>query len=97
MTKHNIELALSMAPTFQQRFWRAMGFRYILNELPENVHDTLPGWMITKTVYHFGFLDRLRLLTSGRTAVDMRQATSPQVDKCVSAASFRILHPMEKP
>ncbi len=79
-------------PTKTERFWRWLGFRYQLLELPET---ELPGWMMTKTVIHFDLGDRVRLLLTGRLTIHTRHATDVQVDKCISAASFEIARPGE--
>jgi len=70
-------------PTFRERFWRALGFRYHLGEDPEDT-DTLQGWTRTDTRLHFGWSDRLRLLITGRLTVSTTShydAPSPNMIK----------------
>lgn len=86
--EHNF--ASEYKPTRMERFWRWMGYRYHLAELPET--DML-GWMMTKTRFTFSVADRFRLLLSGTLALEMRQATDVEVTKCVSAVSFSIKPP----
>ena len=83
-------------PTRRERFWRAIGFRYHFTDLPEGIHEDLPGWMMTKSFIHFSVADRLRLLLTGRIYMDMRQATNVAVAKACSALSFRIAAPGDK-
>ena len=82
--------AVEYVPSFAERFWRRLGYRYHLQDVPET---DMPGWMMTKTVIHFDFADRLRLLFSGRLKLDTRQATNVVVDKCISTVSFSISPP----
>ncbi|MDE2106772.1 MAG: hypothetical protein KGL39_56680 [Patescibacteria group bacterium] len=92
----NTEGAMEYRPTRRERFWRKLGFRYHLAELPDDVETRLPGWMITKSTIHFSFTDRIRLLLGGTLKIDIRQATSERVREAVSALSFRITYPGEQ-
>lgn len=82
--------AKEYVPTRTERFWRWLGFRYHLYELPET---DMPGWMMTKTAIQFDWADRLRLLLTGRINIDIRQATDVKVSTCASAVSFEIVPP----
>ena len=53
--------AMYRVPTWRERLWRRLGYRYHLGEDPEGV-DALAGWMCTESRMHFGVADRLRLL-----------------------------------
>lgn len=55
-----------------QRIWRSLGFRYHLGEEPEGI-DNLEGWMCTEMRMRFSFLDRLRLLATGRLHIKLVQ------------------------
>lgn len=59
------DCAFEHLPTLSERAWKALGFRYHHGEEPEG-SENLEGWMCTDTRMHFGFLDRLRLLLTGR-------------------------------
>lgn len=89
MNDHNI--AMEYRPTKAERFWKALGFRYHLSDLPDDAPQE--GWMMTKTVIKFSMADRLRLLLSGELRIDIRQATGTKVYRCVTAVSFEITHP----
>lgn len=85
--------AIEYQPTRRERFWRALGFRYHLTDLPDGIDKEFPGWMMTKSFIQFSFRDRLRLLLTGRLFLDTRHATNVQVDSAKSALSFRIAAP----
>lgn len=85
--------AMEYRPTRRERFWRALGFRYHLTDLPDGIDKDLPGWMMTKCFIHFSMADRMRLLLTGRLHLDIRQATNVRVDEARSALSFRIASP----
>ena len=79
-------------PTRAERFWRMLGFRYHLSELPDGVETEHPGWMMTVNRLDFSLADRFRLLLTGRLTVHLRQAPNVPVDSCVNALSWKI-HP----
>ena len=87
------DTAMHYAPTWRERLWRKLGFRYQRNDLPDGIDATHPGWMLTTAVFHFSFLDRVRLLASGKLHIDIRQATTQQVDESVNAISHEIQPP----
>lgn len=80
-------------PTFAQRFWRRLGFHYHLGDEPEG-NEMLPGWMRTDMRIHFGWVDRLRILVSGRlfiASVVSTDTPSPMV--CKSRMDWNIIPP----
>lgn len=79
-------------PTFAERFWRKAGYRYHLQELPDEA-DGMPGWAMTHVNLTLSFTDRLRLLISGRMRLDVRQAMSESVTTVISATSVEIVRP----
>lgn len=80
-------------PTFRERFWRTLGFRYHLGEEPQGA-ETLTGWMRTDIRLHFSFADRLRLLVSGRLFVaSIVHTDTPSASICKSRVDFRIENP----
>jgi hypothetical protein len=57
-------------PSLRERFWRKLGFRYHLgDERPPDEIAAPAGWMQNKSVFHFDWADRLRLLLTGRLVV----------------------------
>lgn len=90
------EGAFHYVPTRSERFWRWLGFRYVRTDLPDDVDKTHPGWMLTTVRFKFDWADRLRLLVSGQLHIDVRQATTQQVDEAVSAASHEIIPPFQQ-
>lgn len=86
--------AFETKPTLAQRAARFFGFRYHLGEDPEGV-DAYQGWMVTETRMHFGFLDRVRLLVSGKLHIKLVQHTPEEVDDFRNRLDWRILPPGE--
>ena len=84
------EGAMINRPTIRERFWRALGFRYHLVDLPHDIEQKLPGWMMTRSLIAFSLSDRVRLLLTGRLYLDLRQASDVSVSEVHSALSFRI-------
>lgn len=68
MSSDTVGHAAIYKPTIAERLWCCLGFRYHLGEDPEGT-DGLEGWSRTDTRLHFGWVDRLRLLTTGRLMV----------------------------
>ena len=81
-------------PTFMQRAWRRLGWRYHMVDLPETPEvERMPGWAMTRVRLQFPPIDRLRLLLTGRVRLDIRQKMSADVADIVSATSIEILPP----
>lgn len=66
-----MDQAFHAVPTIAQRLWRKLGYRYHLGDDPADI-DTLPGWMCTESMMHFGIADRLRLLLTGRLRISIK-------------------------
>src|SRR5258707_7790648 len=82
-------------PTFAQKFWRALGFRYHLGDEPPD-SEQLRGWMKTDMHLHFGWTDRLRLLVSGRLFIASIVSTdTPSPMVCKSRMDWHIKRPGE--
>jgi hypothetical protein len=80
-------------PTRSQRFWSFTGFRFHLGEEPKG-HELLPGWVQTKIGIHFGFVDRLRLLFSGKLKIySTVYMDTPSPATCMSRMDWHILKP----
>ena len=86
--------AMYKKPTLFQRLTRRLGYRYHLGDDPENV-DALKGWMTTETRLQFDFMDRIRLLTSGRLHIKLVQHTPEEVEFSRNRLDWRILPPGE--
>lgn len=94
MTAPVNSFAMASRPTFMQRAWRRLGWRYHLVDLPETPEvERMPGWAMTRVRLEFSFGDRIRLLLTGRVRLDIRQKLSADVADIVSAASIEILPP----
>jgi len=73
--------AMTHIPTSRERMRRALGFRYHLGNEPEGI-ETLSGWSRTAVRFRFGWLDRLRMLTTGKlliVVVSHYDAPSPAI------------------
>lgn len=80
-------------PTLRERFFRWLGFRYHLGNEPQDV-DHLTGWSKTDVYLHFGVLDRLRLLLTGRLFVGITaHFDEPTPKDIVSRIDWRIAAP----
>lgn len=81
------------APTLRQKFWRACGFRYHLGDDPPD-SDLLQGWMRTDMGMNFSWLDRLRILLTGRLRISsIVHFDTPSPAVCKSRMDWYILAP----
>ena len=87
--------AMYHVPTWRERAWRALGYRYHLGDEPDG-GDNMPGWMCTENRMHFGWADRLRLLISGRLHFKLVQYTSAKVDSAKNRLDWHILAPGDR-
>lgn len=76
-------------PTRRQRIWLALGFCYHVGEEPQGT-DQMNGWMCTDIRMQFGFLDRLRLLVTGRLHVKLVQHLPVQCASSLNRLDWRI-------
>jgi hypothetical protein len=80
-------------PTFREKFWRSLGFRFHLGDEPPDA-DSLEGWSKTVTHFRFNVLDRLRLLLTGRLKVEVTQAfDAPSPSTIKNRVDYRIIEP----
>lgn len=83
-------------PSIRERFWRKMGFHFHLGKEPED-QTPLPGWMQNKSRFHFGVLDRVRLLLTGELECTLTfEFDTPSPDKIRQRLDWRIKAPGEK-
>ena len=83
-------------PTIRERVWRKLGFRYHLGEEPEGT-DGLEGWMCTNSHFEFTWLDRLRLLMTGRLLVStFVHHDTPSASVVKTRLDWRIYAPGER-
>jgi hypothetical protein len=86
---------MEYVPTWRERAWRRLGFRYHLGDEPPEV-DGLPGWMCTETRMRFGAADRVRLLLTGRLHIRLVQYLPVQCDYAKSRLDYQINAPGER-
>lgn len=87
--------AFYRVPTWTERAWRSLGYRYHLGVEPDGI-DAMKGWMCTESRLHFSVLDRLRLLVSGRLHMRLVQHTTVQVEDTKNRFDWHILAPGER-
>ena len=87
--------AYSHVPTWRERMWRRLGFRYHLGDEPSGA-DTMTGWMASTVNFHFGVLDRVRLLMTGRLHIKIVQHTTVQCDESKNRVDWQIRAPGER-
>lgn len=88
-------------PSRNERFWRAMGFKWHHAPGPEGwTEDGIPGlyagWAMTHTTFQFGILDRLRLLLTGRLRTTTRHVSNQPIGDLRSSTDFAISYPGER-
>ena len=82
-------------PTFVERFWRRVGFRYHLGEEPEA--QTSIGWMKTDSYLQFGLFDRLRLLLTGKLFISTTvHMDTPSPKNIITRLDWMIKPPGDK-
>jgi hypothetical protein len=89
--------AFHHVPTFSEKFWRWVGFRYHLGEDAPDA-DLLQGWIRTDSGFNFDWHDRLRILLTGKLRISTiihMDTPSPSVTK--TRLDWHILAPGEKP
>jgi len=85
-------------PTWRERFWRKLGFRFHLGEDQDSPDDPNTGWMMTETDFRFGFGDRLRLLLTGHLRVrTVHDIDTPSPNRIKTRVDWQIYAPGEKP
>jgi hypothetical protein len=82
-------------PTWRERAWRRLGYRYHLGDEPPDT-DALPGWMCTETRMRFGWPDRLRLLLTGRLHLRLVQYLPVQCDYAKNRLDWQIDRPGDR-
>lgn len=97
MSETSGEFAIVYVPTRRERFWRWIGFRYHLGQLPNpDVEEPLQGWMQNTCFFRFDLKDRLRLLVTGRLKVVVTfDLDVPSPDKIRTRMDWQILAPGE--
>ena|ERR1700722_18523991 len=84
-------------PSRRERFWRAMGYRFHLGEEHGPEMPAPLGRMQNKNRFHFGWLDRLRLLLTGELEVTLTfDMDVPSPDKIRTQLDWQIKAPGEK-
>ena len=88
-------------PTFWEKFWPRLGFHHAHAPRPDE--DELkdngwaPSWFMVETYVHLDWVDRLRLLISGKLHVEQSVKTDVVISKSSATSGFGILPPNTKP
>lgn len=96
MTDETQGFAMEYVPSLRERFWRKMGFHFHLGDEPPDV-DLLKGWMQTRMGINLTFLDRVRILFTGKLRLTLTSHTdteSPSVIK--NRFDWEIIPPGDK-
>lgn len=93
-TPDNAAGVMAFKPTRTQRFWLALGFCWTIGAEPVGA-DKMEGWMRTDIGMHFGFMDRLRLLLTGRLRIHLTQHLPVRCDFSRNRMDWRIVPPGE--
>lgn len=62
-------------------------------EIPEDLEGYAPSYIMTRVISHLDWKDRLRVLCSGRLAVETQTKTDVVVNKMVSQSVVYVLPP----
>lgn len=101
MTNDN-NTALTLAPpSLADRVWRWLGYRRAYDHdliewrtaEPQPLDWWKPGALVTVTEIRLGFVDRLRLLVSGRCEVEVSARTDAIVGRSEARAVVSVLAP----
>lgn len=87
------------SPTFWQLLWPRLGFRR--GHAPRPDEDELtegwaPSWFVVETYVSLGWLDRIRVLISGKLHIDNAIKTDVEIGKSRATSSVGILPPNTK-
>lgn len=86
-------------PTWLERIQTRLGFRQHIGDDPFGDAPPDPqmqGWMQTEIRQHFGLLDRIRLLVSGKLNISVTHYTNVQVDDQRCRTDWIIQPPFER-
>jgi hypothetical protein len=86
-------------PTFWERFWPRLGFHR--GRAPRPDEDELkegwaPSWLIVETYVRLGWMDRLRVLLSGKLHVDHAIKTDVPIGRSSAVSGIGVLPPNAK-
>lgn len=82
-------------PTAAQRIARALGFRFLLGEDPAGV-EQLPGWAKSEVRLRLTFLDRVRVLLSGKIDISLTHYADQQITTQKNRVDLRFPAPWER-
>lgn len=73
--------------------WRRLGFRSAASHFEDDEPEWQRGYIKNDTTIIFDWLDRLRVLVSGKVAVSLTIRTDAKVDKTQSVSGVGVLPP----
>ena len=80
-------------PTLLERMWRRLGYVGSYPDMPEEMAEGLPHWMMTQVKLRISLADRLRLLVSGRAILRVESRAEHDPGQVASASAFQVLPP----
>jgi hypothetical protein len=86
-------LIQTAAPTLMWRVWRKLGYHFHFGEGPEGA-EALIGWHCTEIGMDFSFVDRLRLLITGKLRLrSILMTDTPSATICKNRLDWWIVRP----
>lgn len=82
-------------PPLAFKVWRKLGFRRAWSLRPEPRDGFAEGWIVVQSETRFSFVDRLRILVSGRVSVEHVVQTDVAVLRSHTETDVGILPPWE--
>lgn len=83
---------MTYRPTWRDRLWRRLGFRYHLGNEPDETVG-MDKWIMTEQRFAFSLADRLRLLLTGNLHVRIATHFSEDLSLSHSRVDWQILKP----
>lgn len=89
--------AMVALPSWRHKISLWLGYRFHYPDVDQNeAAARMPGWWRTDIHIHISFLDRLRLLVSGRMLVRTENRGSQPVDHVISDSAVSVISPFDE-
>lgn len=93
--EHTDYIAVTGKPSLSRRLWWRLGFgRHDFSSIDEDLEAAkLPGWFRTDVMIYVSFMDRVRLLISGKATMQIENRSNVVVDTVISRSTFWVERP----
>lgn len=89
--------AMVASPSWRHKLGQMLGYRYHHPDVDANEKAAImPGWWRTDIHVRLSFLDRIRILVSGRMLVITQNRGSQSVDHVISDSAVSIISPFDE-